>query len=210
MATGQTVQPAVARADVENVAPGGISTAFVATAAPPTALPDFPEHYNEDYVWLHSFERAGWLLRQVAVPLIHAPPGDVDVTASGLSFQIYGEIVWLAVLEQARFPVDDPAAMASAVEEIAGDIRSAFADQGMAARHTVAAMLSEVLDHYEAIGRQFSSLQPGPRPRDWLTTSGAAWPCDPSAGGRSAPQRNALADRRIDDCARQSPQITSL
>lgn len=160
-ATGRMIEPAVVRANVENVAPGGISTAFMAIGAPPTALPDFPEHYNEDYVWLHAFERAGWSLRRVTVPLIHAPPGDVQITAPGLSFQIYGEIVWLAVLERTRFRVDDPDDMAAAVEEIAGDIRSALADGGMARRKGVVEILSEVLDHYDAIGRQFSSRQRG-------------------------------------------------
>ena len=144
------------------MAPGGISTAFIAIAAPPAALPDFPEHYNEDYVWLHAFERAGWSLRRVAVPLIHAPPGDVEVTASALSFQIYGEIVWLCVLECARFRVDDPEGMAAAVAEISGDIGSALAGPDMAKRPAVRLMLAEVLNHYDAIRRQFASRQPGP------------------------------------------------
>jgi hypothetical protein len=161
LTTSNAVEPAVERADVANVAPGGISTAFLAIAGPPSALPNFPEHYNEDYVWLHAFERAGWPLRRVAVPLIHAPPGDVQVTATGLSFQIHGEIVWLAVLERARFSVGNPLGMAAAVDEIAGDIRNALANPDLAERQTIAATLSEVLDHYQAIGRQLSSRQPG-------------------------------------------------
>ena len=120
-----SVPPALDRLDIDNVAPAGISTAFLAIAASAHALPDFPEHYNEDYVWLHALERAGWTLNCIAEPLAHAPPGGVAITAPSLSFEIFGEIVWLAVLERDRFSVDDPDAMAAAIDEIVGDLRSA-------------------------------------------------------------------------------------
>lgn len=158
---GGLVTPSVRRADVENVAPGGISTAFLTLAAPPTLLPPFPEHYNEDYIWLHAFERAGWSLKRVAEDLIHAPPGDVAVTPAALSFQIYGEIVWLAVLECARYPVDDFQAMAAAVDEIAGDIRAALVHPPVSGRAEVAFALREVLKHYELLLAQFGSGQLG-------------------------------------------------
>lgn len=151
------IEPAVERANVENVAPGGISTAFLAVAGPPALLPDFPEHYNEDYVWLHAFERAGWSLRRVKTPLIHAPPGFVQITPAGLSFQIRGEIVWLGILERDRYRVGYSDEMAAAVEEIVGDIRTALAAVEGAGHTIIATILREVLLHYEGIRDQFAS-----------------------------------------------------
>lgn len=153
------VMPALDRAGVESVAPGGISTAFLMVGAPPAALPDFPEHYNEDYVWLHALAGAGWPLLRVPTPLIHAPPGDVLVTLEGLSFQVHGEIVWLAVLERERFPVDDPAAMAAAVREIAGDLRSALMDPVVVAQPAIAELVGTVLAGYDAIALDLAAAR---------------------------------------------------
>jgi glycosyltransferase involved in cell wall biosynthesis len=155
------VAPATDRSGVEDVAPGGITTAFLAIGAGPAELPDFPEHYNEDYVWLHAFAQAGWRLRRVSERLVHAPPGDVSVSADALSFQIYGEIVWLCVLEHERFPVDDHAQMTAAVEEIAGDLRHALADEAVIRRPLVSRMISDVLGIYEAMQREFAKGELG-------------------------------------------------
>lgn len=153
----QSVPPAIERRDVENVAPGGISTAFLAIATGPGALPAFAHHYNEDYVWLHALQCAGWSLVRVPTQLIHAPPGDVQITSTGLSFQIYGEIVWLAVLEHERFPVHAPADVVAAVEEITSDIRAALVDPRLAELPGITRVLTEVLAHYDRLGRQFST-----------------------------------------------------
>lgn len=155
------IPPSMDRAGVENVAPGGISTAFLALRSSPVALPDMPGHYNEDYVWLYALQRAGWPLRRVAQPLIHAPPGEVAVTQEGLDFQIHGEIVWLAVLEHERFPVDDHLALAAAVAEIASDLRNALRDHVVRERVNVRAVISAVISRYDAIGREFERRRPG-------------------------------------------------
>ena len=145
------LSPSSVRDDVENVAPGGISTAFLTVSAPAHDLPDFPEHYNEDYLWLHRLANQGWSLRKTSERLLHAPPGDVAVTAPGLSYQLFGEIVWLAVLEATKFPVDDRLAMAAAVEEIAGDLRSALAGGRVGADPSLAATVGHVLRRFESI-----------------------------------------------------------
>jgi hypothetical protein len=157
----QLVPPAIERRDVENVAPGGISTAFLAIATGPGDLPAFAPHYNEDYVWLHALQRAGWSLVRVPTQLIHAPPGDVQITSTGLSFQIHGEIVWLAVLERERFPAHAPADVAAAVQEITSDIRSAMADPRLKERPGIIEILAEVFAHYDALAREFSSGELG-------------------------------------------------
>lgn len=144
-----TIAPATDRATVEHVAPGGISTAFLTVRAPARRLPDFPEHYNEDYVWLYALHRAGWPLDQIELKLVHAPPGGVAVTAPALSFQIFGEIVWLAVLEAARFPVDTPLALVAAIEEIVGDMRKTLVADSICA--TIATVIGEVTEHYERL-----------------------------------------------------------
>lgn len=156
------IAPSLERHDIENVAPGGISTAFLVVGLPPGALPDFPEHYNEDYVWLQALMRAGWSLRRIPVPLVHAPPGEVAVTADGLAFQIHGEIVWLSVLEQDRFPVDRSEALAAAVEEIAGDLRSALEDPAVAERPQTASIVQDVLGQFLAMKRGFVADDPTP------------------------------------------------
>jgi hypothetical protein len=145
------VAPSLSREGIDNVAPEGISTAFLAIGAPARGLPDFPEHYNEDYVWLHALRGAGWDLVRAVQPLAHVPSGPVCVTAPSLSFQVFGEIVWLAVLEADRFPVDSAASLAAAVDEIAGDLRAALAGTGVRARPVVAAALREVLAHYDQV-----------------------------------------------------------
>lgn len=145
------VEPAMERAGVDNVAPGGISTAFLAIAAPAARLPDFPEHYNEDYVWLHALRRAGWPLRRSGRRLPHVPPGGVAVEAGELSHQFFGEIVWLAVLESERFPLAGPTGLAAAIEEIAGDTEDALADPSVLRRPAAAVMLTEVLSHYRRV-----------------------------------------------------------
>ena len=155
------VAPSTERGGVENVSPGGISTAFLAIGAAPAELPDFPEHYNEDYVWLHALAEAGWNLRRVPAALAHAPPGEVEVTEVSLAFQIHGEIVWLAVLERERFPAEDPESMAAAVEEIAGDLRAALADPAVSAQPRMARTVEVVLRRYERIGGEFLRRQPG-------------------------------------------------
>lgn len=154
------IAPALERHGIENVAPGGISTAFLVLGLPPGALPYFPEHYNEDYVWLQALTRAGWSLRRTPIPLVHAPPGEVAVTAEGLAFQIHGEIVWLSILEQNRFPVDRSEALAAAVEEIAGDLRSALEDPAVAERPQTAFIVQDVLGRVLAMKRGFVAGDP--------------------------------------------------
>lgn len=158
------IPPAIERGDVASVAPGGISTAFLAVAGTAADVPDFPEHYNEDYLWLHAMARAGWRLLRTREPLVHAPPGHVAVSARSLSFQILGEIVWLGVLETDRYPVGSYAAMAAAIEEIAGDLIAALARPSTVARPDVQAIVEEVLAHYQAISKTF---------RDGLPSEGA-------------------------------------
>jgi hypothetical protein len=145
------VAPATDRAHIENVAPGGISTAFLTIASSAHRLPMFPEHYNEDYVWLHALNRAGWSLRRVESLLVHAPPGEVAVTAEALSFQVFGEIVWLVISERDRFPFEVPSALAAAIDEIVGDVGEAIADAGAFRWPAMAEMLREVKRHYEAL-----------------------------------------------------------
>lgn len=145
------IAPAMAREGIENVAPGGISTAFLAIMSPAHRLPDFPSHYNEDYVWLHALDRSGWPLRRVEPFLAHVPPGDVLVTAPALSFQIFGEIVWLAVGERERFPHDAPYSLAAAIGEVVGDVRD-LAANGLAQKCWILDdIISEVVQHFEAL-----------------------------------------------------------
>jgi len=156
------IAPALDRHDVENVAPGGISTAFLTLGLAPDALPEFPEHYNEDYIWLQALTRSGWSLKRIPLPLVHAPPGEVTVTAGGLAFQIFGEIVWLSILEQDRFPVDRPDALAAAVEEIASDLRSALEDPAVAEQPRTALIVNDVLGRFLAMKRGFVAGDPTP------------------------------------------------
>lgn len=159
---GRAIAPATERSAVECVAPGGISTAFLVTRAPARLIPDFPEHYNEDYIWLHALRRSGWPLIRLGRNLAHAPPGDVLVTAPALSFQIFGEIVWLAVLEEERFPITSPSHLAAAVREITGDLRNALASDPIQSRPEAVKVIAEVLDHYERLeqGAAFSTHEP--------------------------------------------------
>lgn len=144
----QSVQPSLEREGVEHVAPGGISTAFLMVAGSATTLPDMPEHYNEDYLWLHALEARGRRLVRVRERLVHAPPGEVAVTAGDLSFQIFGEIVWLAVLERNRFPANDPRAMAAAVDEISRDLRCALGQETVRSRPEIAQTICLVEQQY--------------------------------------------------------------
>jgi hypothetical protein len=154
------IEPATERADVDNVAPGGISTAFLAIAAPARRLPDLPLHYNEDYVWLHALRRAGWPLRQVSRRLPHVPPGSVEVGTDLLAFQFFGEVVWLAVLEQERFPKGDARMLAAAIHEISGDIEDALADKIVLRRCGAVTMLREVRSRYERVKRRILCEHP--------------------------------------------------
>ncbi|MGA9582034.1 MAG: hypothetical protein WBR13_08715 [Allosphingosinicella sp.] len=154
------IRPAMVRENVACVAPGEISTAFLVVTACAAEVPDFVEHYNEDYLWLLGFARRGWALRRIHEPLVHAPPGDVAVSAASLSFQIFGEIVWLMVLEAHRYPRDDPAAIAAAVDEIIGDLRAA---NGTNLKPPLCSIVDEVLVTYERLladlrGRRTTSL----------------------------------------------------
>lgn len=149
------------REGVDHVAPGGISTAFLAVAGDARDLPDLPEHYNEDYVWLHAMASRGWRLRSTRERLVHAPPGGVAVSAPGLSFQIFGEIVWLAVLERDRYPIEDHGATADAVDEIVCDLEAALKLASVAARSEAADVVRTVIDHYGAIARSFRAGTPG-------------------------------------------------
>ena len=155
-----TIPASQHRDGVDHVAPGGISTAFLAVTGDARDLPDLPEHYNEDYVWLHAMAGSGWALRRTRERLVHSPPGGVAVSAEGLSFQIFGEIVWLAVLERDRYPVEDPAALADAVDEIVNDLRTALEAPSMAARKEAADVVRAVMEHYDAIGRSLRTDDP--------------------------------------------------
>lgn len=153
------IVPAVDRGSTDNVAPGGISTAFLAIAGHASTLPNFPEHYNEDYVWLHCLSRMGWRLVKLDETLVHAPPGQVEFTAEGLDFQIFGEIVWLAVLEHDRYPLEQPTAIAAAVEEIVGDLRDAARTQIASGCH-LTTQITESIRRFEEAGRRIALGRP--------------------------------------------------
>ena len=145
------ISPAVARQDVTCVAPGGISTAFLAVSASAHDVPDFPEHYNEDYLWLHRLAKRGWSLHKASEPLLHAPPGDIAVTVGSLTYQVFGEIVWLAVLEADTFPVENRLAIAAAVEEIAGDLRKARDAGRVRSDPSLMGTVCQVLQYFERV-----------------------------------------------------------
>ena len=155
-----TIAPAQERGETDNVAPGGISTAFLALAGDAAALPYFPEHYNEDYIWLYGLLRDGWRLKRLSEMVVHAPPGDVRLAPEALEFQVFGEIVWLAVLERARYPLDQPTAIAAAVEEIVGDLRAAAAEQRAKGRLVMLEPILECLRRYEGIGKRIADGVP--------------------------------------------------
>lgn len=159
------IAPALARANIASMAPGGISTAFLAVAAPAWRLPDFPEHYNEDYVWLNALELAGWPLLRTTSQLAHVPPGEVAVDSVALSYQVFGEIVWLAVLERKRYPLDQADSLARAVNEIVEDLRAAHREPRVVTTPTVYSVVSLVLHQYEALRADLT------HENDSLTTS---------------------------------------
>lgn len=145
------VAPAVTRANIPNTAPGGISGAFIAVGAPAWRLPNFPEHYNEDYVWLNALELAGWPLLRASSKLAHAPPGGVTVDPISLSYQVFGEIVWLAVLRRELYPIEEPGSLAQVVNEILEQLRAALRDNKTVKKSLVYSAISFVVQEYESL-----------------------------------------------------------
>jgi len=148
---GVTVKPAMGRGTVQSVAPGGISSAFLACGVPLDGLPTFLEHYNEDYIWLRRLTASGWRLEQCREALVHAPPETLTVTDAALAWQIFGEIVWLVTLETDRYPISRPDAMADAVDEIAGDLRAARARCRQFGFAEIGTIVERVLLRFESI-----------------------------------------------------------
>jgi hypothetical protein len=154
------VRPATDRSAIQSVAPAGISTAFLAISSPVHMLPNFPHHYNEDYVWLHTLDRAGWELQRASTLLPHVPPGGIKITAPLLSFQVFGEIVWLAISERARLDYQDPKALAAAVDEVIDDIRAALIVAESRLSKNVIAMLRQIKTRYEALRDDVAAARP--------------------------------------------------
>jgi hypothetical protein len=149
--------PSLERANIASMAPGGISTAFLAVAAPAWRPPDFPEHYNDDYIWLNALKLAGWPLLRTTSQLAHVPPGEVIVDPLALSYQVFGEIVWLAVFEGERYPLDQADSLARAVKEIVEELRAAHRDPRVVTKPTVYASPGSHREHHAA-GQHIAAL----------------------------------------------------
>jgi len=84
------------------------------------------------------------------------------VTSTGLSYQIFGEITWLCVLEAQRFHFADFQSFSAAIDEIAGDLTASLADASVIARPDLAAIIRLVEDHYRSLSRQICDGRLGP------------------------------------------------
>lgn len=75
----------------------GISGAILATTVASLRSHCLPRWYNEDWIWLSLLGAGPGTLRKIEASVIHAAPPQLPITLDFFQYQMYGDILYLAL-----------------------------------------------------------------------------------------------------------------